>query len=351
MQRVGLIGEDLQGGVGVSDASAPLPEVLMAHRNARTTVYARRLIVARYLAGWPPARIAEQLGISRATAHKWIGRHRDEGLDGLEDRSSRPHTTPTRTCAEVEDRVLALRAEIRRGAVYLAGELGLASSTVGRILARHHVPALAATDPITGEPVRRRHTGIRYERHRPGELVHVDVKKLGRVPDGGGWRLHGRDTGRALGEKQGRRGRTGYDYLHVAVDDHSRLAYVEALPDERDMTCAEFLHRAVAWFRARGVTVLRVLTDNAQVYRRGRNWTAVCVALGLRRRFTKPGCPWTNGKAERFNRTLLAEFAYAQPWLSNTHRRGALPTWVQHYNTRRAHSALGGQPPASRLTA
>jgi transposase InsO family protein len=321
----------------------------VAHRNARTTVYARRLIVERHRAGWPAARIAEQLGISRATVHKWIRRHRDEGEAGLADRSSRPHTSPTRTPAAVEARVLAARAEIHRGAVYLAGELGLVASTVGRILARHHVPRLATVDPITGVEVRRRHSGVRYERHHPGDLLHVDVKKLGRVPDGGGWRLHGRDNNP---DRERHRGRgIGYDYLHVAVDDRTRLAYVEALPDERDITCAQFLHRAVAWFRQQGVSVLRVLTDNAKVYRVAQNWRVVCVALGLRRRFTKPGCPWTNGKAERFNRTLLSEFAYARPWLSNNERCAALPDWVAHYNTRRAHSALGGRPPVSRLAA
>jgi transposase InsO family protein len=316
----------------------------MAHRNARTTVYARRLMVQRHLAGWPQARIAEQLGVSRPTVSKWIGRYRAEGWAGLEDRSSRPHTTPNRVDPATEAQILALRERERRGAVFLAGELGLVASTVGRVLARHQVPHLAAIDPITGEPVRRRHSGIRYEHRQPGDLLHVDVKKLGRVPDGGGWRLHGRRE-----EVRGRG--IGYDYLHVAVDDHSRVAYVEALPDERDATCAGFLHRALTWFRERGVVVLRVLTDNAKVYRVGHNWAAVCVALGIRRRFTKPGCPWTNGKAERFNRTLLSEFAYAQPWLSNHERLAALDSWVARYNTRRAHSALGGRPPATRLAA
>jgi len=320
----------------------------VAHRNARTTVYARRLIVERHTAGWPAARIAEQLGVSRATVHKWIRRHREEGPVGLEDRSSRPYEMPARTAAAVETQVLAMRAQLRRGAVYLAGELGLVASTVGRILARHRVPALAAVDPITGALVRRRHSGIRYERANPGDLLHVDVKKLGRVPDGGGWRLHGRDATMAQRHKPVR---IGYDYLHVAVDDRTRLAYVEALPDERDLTCAEFLYRAVTWFRAQGVGVLRVLTDNALVYRRGQNWHAVCIGLGLRRRFTKPGCPWTNGKAERFNRTLLTEFAYARPWTSNPERRAALPGWIVHYNTRRAHAALGGRPPVTRLAA
>jgi transposase len=211
----------------------------VAHRNARTTVYARRLIVERRLAGWPAARIAEQLGISRATVHKWLRRHRDEGWPGLADRSSRPHTSPTRTPVQVEAQILTLRRRAHRGPVFLAGQLGLVASTVGRVLRRHHVPALAATDPITGALVRRRHSGIRYERSRPGELVHVDVKKLGRVPDGGGWRLHGRDDNP---DREAHRGRgIGYDFLHVAVDDHTRLAYVEALADERDLSCAGFL--------------------------------------------------------------------------------------------------------------
>ena len=165
----------------------------MAHRNARLTLHARRLLVERVTAGWPAARVAEQLGISRATVYKWVRRHRDTGDAGLLDRSSRPHHSPTRTPTEVEDQILALRRQRHRGPVFLAGELGLVASTVGRVLHRHHVPALAAIDPITGAPVRRRHSGIRYERAHPGELVHVDVKKLGRIPDGGGWRLHGRE--------------------------------------------------------------------------------------------------------------------------------------------------------------
>jgi transposase InsO family protein len=312
------------------------------HRNARLTVHARLLIVERSRSGWPQARIAEQLGVSRGTVRKWLGRHQAEGLPGLEDRSSRPHRIANQTSPQVEARVLALRADRHRGAVFLAGELGLVASTVGRVLRRHQVPALAAIDAITGEPLRRPRGGPRYERHRPGELVHVDVKKLGRVPDGGGWRLHGRS--------EAVRGRgNGYDFLHVAVDDHSRIAYIEALPDERDATCAGFLHRAATWFHQRGITVERVLTDNAMTYRQGRNWTAVCVALGIRRRFIKPGCPWTNGKAERLNRTLLTEFAYARPWTSNHQRIAALDSWVADYNTRRAHSALGGQPPITRL--
>lgn len=314
----------------------------MAHANARTTLYARHLIVQRHQAGWPAARIAEQLGISRATVHKWLARHHAEGPAGLADRSSRPHHSPTRMNATTETAILRLREQLRRGPIHLARHLGLAASTVGRVLRRHHVPHLAALDAITGHPVRHRHSERRYERHAPGELLHIDVKKLGRVPEGGGWRAHGRsETVRGRG--------IGYDYLHVAVDDHSRLAYVEALPDEKDPTCAGFLYRAVAWFRGHGVRVLRILTDNAKVYRIGGCWRAVCVGLGLRRRFIKPRCPWTNGKAERFNRTLQTEFAYARAWACNQHRLDALPEWVAHYNTERAHSALAGHPPITRL--
>jgi transposase InsO family protein len=318
----------------------------VAHANARTNLYGRRLIVERWQGGWPAARIAEQLGVSRATVHKWVRRYRQEGWAGLADRSSRPHRSPTRVQPRVEARVLALRVKTHRGAVFIAGQLRLPASTVGRILRRHHVPALACIDPITGLEVRRRHSNIRYERERTGELLHIDVKKLGRVPDGGGWRLHGRE---ACVEHRHKKTPTGYDFLHVAVDDHSRIAYVEALPDEKDPSAAAFLRRAVAWFAARGVRIERILTDNAMVYRHGTNWTRACAELGIGRRFIKAGCPWTNGKAERFNRTLLTEFAYARPWTSNRQRRAALPKWVTAYNTRRAHSALGGKPPITRL--
>jgi len=252
---------------------------------------------------------------------------------------------PNRTPIKVENRVLATRRRRKRGAVVIAAELGLNPSTVGRILARHQVPHLAVIDPITGQRIRSsRRSCNRYEHTLPGEMIHVDVKKLGRIPRGGGWRLHGRS------EAVKGRG-NGYDYVHTAIDDHTRLAYSEIHADEKDMTCAQFLHRALAWFAAHGIHVRRVLTDNAMVYRQGTNWGWVCVAWQLKRRFTKPGCPWTNGKAERFNRTLLSEWAYAHPWTSNTLRRRGLDRFLRHYNTRRGHSALGGRPPISRLAA
>ena len=321
----------------------------MAHASARTNLFARRLMVERVAAGWPAAHVAEQLGVSRATVHKWLRRHAEGGDAALVDRSSRPIRMPARTPTRVEKRVLAARRRRQRGAVVLAADLGLNPSTVGRILARHHVPDLAAVDPITGDPVRcSRRSANRYEHPTPGAMIHVDVKKLGRIPPGGGWRLRGREATVAHKHK---RIKTGYDYVHTAIDDHTRLAYSEIHPDEKDATCAGFLHRALAWFAEHGMQVRRVLTDNALVYRHGTDWGWVCTAWQLKRRFTKPGCPWTNGKAERFNRTLLTEWAYAHPWTSNNLRRRGLDRFLHHYNTRRGHSALGGHPPISRLTA
>jgi transposase InsO family protein len=321
----------------------------MAHANARTNLFARRLMVERVAAGWPAAHVAEQLGVSRATVHKWLRRYAEGGDAGLADRSSRPRRMPARTSKRIEARVLAARTRRKRGAVVLAAELGMNPSTVGRVLARHQVPNLAVIDSITGERIRSsRRSENRYEHRAPGDLIHVDVKKLGRIPAGGGWRLHGRENTRQHKHKLVK---IGYDYVHTAIDDHTRLAYSEVLADEKDHTCAAFLHRALAWFAAHGVHIRRVLTDNAMVYRHGTDWAWVCTAWQLKRRFTKPGCPWTNGKAERFNRTLLTEWAYARPWTSNTLRRRGLDRFLRFYNTRRGHSALGGHPPISRLAA
>jgi len=236
--------------------------------------------------------------VSRATVHKWLRRHAEAGEAGLADRSSRPYRMPARTPARVEARVLAARRRRHRGAVVLAAELGLNPSTVGRILARHRVPRLATIDPITGQPVRgSRRSPNRYEHDRPGSMIHVDVKKLGRIPPGGGWRLLGRDATAAHKHK---RVKIGYDYVHTAIDDHTRLAYSEVLADEKDTTCAAFLHRALTWFTDHGITVGRVLTDNAMVYRHGTDWAWVCSAWQLKRRFTKPGSPLD----ERQSRTL-----------------------------------------------
>jgi transposase InsO family protein len=317
----------------------------VAHANARTTVYARKLIVDRVLAGHRPGEVAKQLGVSRQTVYKWVRRWRAEGWAGLADRSSRPHRMPRRTSVETTAVIVAARRAHHAGPVRLAAILGIAASTIGAVLARAGMPRLADVDRLTGELLRgRRHSDRRYEREHPGDLLHVDVKKLGRVPAGGGWRIHGRSE-----EVRGRG--LGWDYVHVAIDDHTRLAYAEVLPDERAATCAGFLTRAAAWFAAHGVTVHRVLTDNALSYRKGAAWIAACTQLRIGRRFIQPGRPWTNGKAERFNRTLQSEWAYATAWTSNDQRTTALDSWLEHYNTARSHSALGGHPPISRLAA
>jgi transposase InsO family protein len=314
-------------------------------------VYGRNLAVERYLAGHKVKDIAGQLGVSRTTVYKWIARYALEGPAGLADRSSRPHRSPRQVPLAVELHILQARLDLHAGPVQLAAELGLPASTIGQVLRRWCVPQLADLDRISGELLRSRATDERYEHARPGDLLHVDVKKLGRIPDGGGWRLDGANASNHDRNRKWAQP-VGFDFVHVAVDDFSRVVYAEVLPDERVATCAAFLHRAVQWFHDQhGVTVRRVLTDNAMSYRRGNAWAAVCSALQLKRRFIKPFCPWTNGKAERFNRTLLTDWAYARPWTSNTQRTQAFDGFLDRYNTRRAHTALGGRPPISRLAA
>jgi transposase InsO family protein len=284
------------------------------------------------------------MGVSRQCAHRWVARFDAEGEAGLLDRSSRPHRVPSRTSPEIEAVVLAARAEHRRGQDWLGPELGVPARTVSRILRRRQVPKLCTCDPMTGEVIRAsKTTAVRYERARPGELVHMDVKKLGRIPDGGGWKAFGRGQ-----STRGRDHRVGFDYVHSLVDDHSRLAYSEILGDERGATCAAFLGRAIDYFAAHGITSIeRLMTDNAWAYR----WSLreLCAARGIKQVFIRPHCPWQNGKVERLNRTLLTEWAYRQVFLTNDERSAALAPWLEHYNTRRRHSALGGLPPVSRL--
>jgi transposase InsO family protein len=322
------------------------PEVLVPHGNARTTVHGRKLIVARHRAGWKQAHIAAAMGISRKCVQTWISRYEAEGEAGLVDRSSRPHTSPTRTPVEVEDRIVATRISQRRGPAWIAAEVGVPARTVSRVLARRGQPRLCVLDPLTGQVLRAsKATAVRYERSRPGELVHMDVKKLGRIPDGGGWRALGRA---ARESTRSRSSKLGYDYVHSLVDDYSRLAYSEILPDEKGPTCAAFLDRAAAYFAARGIPrIERVMTDNAWAYKY--SLRDVCAAIGARQKFIKPHCPWQNGKVERLNRTLSTEWAYRQVFTSNAERAAALAPWIEHYNTQRRHSALGGLPPISRL--
>ncbi|WP_045563648.1 IS481 family transposase [Streptomyces sp. FxanaA7] len=310
----------------------------MSHRNARLTLHGRRLLVERVSAGRPVAHVAAEMGISRATAHKWIRRWRSEGEPGLRDRSSRPLTTPHRTAAAVEARVCRLRQTRKLGPARLGPILDLPASTVHRVLVRHGLNRLAFMDRPTGQVIRR------YERDRPGELVHVDVKKLGRIPDGGGHKVLGRQAGRA------RRSNMGFDYIHSAVDDHSRLAYSEIHGDEKATTCANFLRRAAAFFQSAGIgRIERVLTDNAWPYRKSFAWQQALADLGAAGKLTRAYRPQTNGKVERFNRTLLDEWAYLRPYTSNTERTEALTDFLHTYNHHRCHTALGGQPPISRV--
>jgi len=311
----------------------------VAHARAKLTPFGRLLLVSRVLEeGWPVAHAAEVQGVSRATAYKWVRRYREEGPGGLEDRSSRPKRCPHALPPSRVRRVLTARRKLRHGPHRLGPALGLPRSTVYGVLRRHGVSRLAASDRSTGVP-------IRYERDRPGELLHVDVKKLGRIPPGGGHRVLGLETARGSRRKRG----LGYDYLHVAVDDHSRVAFVRVFSDERGETTTRFLLEAAGYFADRGVRVERVMTDRHHSYLLSRSFAAALTRIGARHVPTRSYRPQTNGKAERFIRTMLAEWAYVRAYLSNGQRLKALPRWLDFYNRLRPHTALGGQPPASRL--
>lgn len=317
------------------------------HANARLTMHGRVLLVTRIrVHGRPIAHVAREMGLSRQCGSKWVARYDAHGWAGLLDRSSRPHHRPRRTSDELEQLVLAERLDDPAGPEVLAARTGVAARTVTRILRRHDRPRLADCDPVTGELIRAtRRSGRRYEHPEPGDMVHVDVKKLGRIPDGGGWRAHGR------AETPKHHTRIGFDYIHAMVDDHSRLAYAEVLPDEKGTTCAGFLTRAAAAFHAAGIPRIdRVLTDNAMSYRNSKAFAAAVAELGARQKFTRPHCPWTNGKVERFNRTLAHEWAYRRPYSSNEQRTLAFTDWLDHYNNRRPHTACSGRPPATRLS-
>jgi len=321
----------------------------VSHRNARLTVHGRRLLVHRVrVEGSPVAHVAKAMGVSRQCAHRWVARFDSEGDAGLHDRSSRPRHSPTRTSPEIEAQVLAARVEHRRGQDWIGPELGVAPRTVSRILRRHHVPRLVECDPLTGEVIRAsKTTAVRYERDRPGELVHMDVKKIGRIPDGGGWRAHGRQMGSTSAKKKAR---IGFDYVHSVVDDHSRFAYSEVLDDEKGDTCAAFFERALAVFAEYGITVERLMTDNHWSYTKSTKLAELLERHRIAHKLIRPHCPWQNGKVERFNRTLQTEWAYRHVFNSNDERTEALAPWLESYNTRRRHSAIGGLPPISRLS-
>jgi len=306
------------------------------HANAKLTPAGRLLLVQRIAAGRPIAHVAQEMGVARQTASRWWRRWLAEGTAGLYDRSSRPHRSPRRTPRPLQHRIERLRRRRKLGPVRIADRLGLAPSTVYRVLRRLGLHRLTWLDRPTGQTIRR------YEHPHPGDLVHVDIKKLGRIPKGGGWKAHGRG-------QAGVRQRVGYAYIHSAVDDHSRLAYSEVLGDERARTAMGFWDRAQAWFAARGIVVQAMLTDNGSAYRSS-DFARLCSESGVRHRFTRPYRPQTNGKVERFNRTLLEEWAYVRVYRSEQARTQALTRWLHQYNHHRRHSALGGLPPVSRVT-
>jgi transposase InsO family protein len=276
------------------------------------------------------------MNISRDRAYVWWRRYQEHGVAGLQDRSSRPHSSPTRTKRSREQRVVTLRINRALGPARIAGIVHMPASTVHRVLTRHGLNRLDHLDRATREPVRR------IQMNRPGELVHVDVKKLGRIPNGGGWRVNGRVAERG----RWHRTKVGYAFVHSAVDGYSRLAYSEVLADEQGATAAAFWIRAAAFFAEHGIAVERVLSDNGSCYRSN----AFRAALGSTvHTFTRPYRPATNGKVERFNRTLLSEWAYARPWRSDGQRTRALTAWLHRYNHHRHHTAIGG-PPVSRVS-
>jgi transposase InsO family protein len=321
------------------------------HANAALTPRARlrlaRLIVEQ---GWSIPRAAERYDVSWRTGKKWSDRYRAEGSAGMVDRSSAPHRQPNRTPAPVVRKIVHLRWKQRLGPVEIGDRLGLPSSTVHAVLVRCRLNRLTHIDRATGDPVRR------YEHTHPGDLLHVDVKKLGRVPDGGGWRYVGRKQGNRnraqtpdLPRNKWHNALTGTCYLHTVIDDHSRVAYVEAHDDETTQTATGVLRNAVAWFAERGVVVQRVLSDNGSCYR-STLWHQTCADLGITVKKTQPYRPQTNGKIERFHRTLAEGWAFKKFYTSETARLAALPTWVHEYNHHRPHSAIGKCSPITRLT-
>ncbi|WP_280430367.1 IS481 family transposase [Nocardia brasiliensis] len=322
----------------------------MVHGNAPLSELGR-LRLARCVVedGWPLRRAAERFQVSHVTAARWAQRYRQAGPVGMADRSSRPHRSPNRTPTRTERRIIKVRVLRRWGPARIAYLLGLNPSTVHRVLARYNMTRLRWLDRATGEPIRR------YEHAQPGDLVHIDVKKLGKIPAGGGWRMLGRQLGRRNKQADKSSGvlsvhrnpLRGYHYLHTAIDDHSRLAYSEVLADETKDTAAAFWVRAEAWFASCGIAVAKVLTDNGSCYRSH----VFKQALGpIKHKRTRPYRPQTNGKVERFHRTLADEWAYARLYSSDAERCAAFTAWLHTYNHHRGHTALAGHPPASRVT-
>jgi transposase InsO family protein len=324
----------------------------VVHANAALTP-AHRLRVARLIVEekWPVARAAEHFNVSWPTAKRWATRLVVEGTAGMQDRSSRPHRSPNRTPLRRERRIIVARLHRRLGPVQLSTLLGVPASTVHAVLVRYRLHRLSHVDRRTGQPARR------YEHPYPGSLIHVDVKKLGNIPDGGGWRSVGRPQGnrnrqamRDIKPRGAHRNpRMGHAFVHTVIDDHSRVAYAEIHDDETAQTAVAVLRRALAWYAELGVTVERVLSDNGSAYR-SHAWHDACRDLGISPKKTRPYRPQTNGKIERFHRTMGEEWALGPVYHSEDERRTALPAWLDHYNRIRLHTAIGKRPPLSRLT-
>ncbi|MEK6465673.1 IS481 family transposase [Pseudonocardia alni] len=323
----------------------------MVHANAPLSERGRLRLARLIVEGDVPiAAAAARFQVAWPTAKRWADRYRTDGPAGMVDRSSRPHHSPRATPAPVVRRIVHLRWKKHLGPVQIADRVGVAPSTVHRVLVRCRINRLAHVDRATGQPVRR------YEHPAPGDLLHVDVKKLGNIPDGGGWRYVGRaqgDRNRAATPGKSRnahhQAKMGTAFVHTVLDDHSRLAYAEIHDDETAATAIAVLRNAVAWFSDRGVTTRRVLSDNGSAYR-SHAWRDTCVELGITPKRTRPYRPQTNGKIERFHRTLADGWAFARLYPGETQRRRALPGWLHEYNHHRPHTAIGGLPPISRLT-
>jgi transposase InsO family protein len=330
------------------------------HPNATLTP-AGRLKMARLVVkkNWTEVLAAERFSVGITTVRRWVGRYRDAlerglpPLAAMQDRSSRPRRSPHQLPRRVERRILGLRISRRWGPARIAYRLGLNPSTVHKVLQRYRCPRLKWTDPATGTRVKWARAKVHHYVHAaPGDLVHVDINKLGKIPEGGGWRVHGRDSAQARrvhaardkATRAGAPASRGYAYLHHAVDDHSRLAYSEIHSDERKETAVGFWRRARRWFARHGITVRAVLTDNGSCYR-SKLWAKALAGGSIKHRRTRPYRPQTNGKVERFNRTLLEEWAYAVEYRSEAERVAAYRGWLHTYNHHRGHTALKGKSP------
>ena len=317
----------------------------MPHANAKLTPRGRLLIVARLRDGWTQAQVADAMGVSRTVVSRCKKRYADEQEAGLLDRSSRPARSPRALPESAVQEICRARRELKLGPHQLSARLGRPRSTIYRVLRREGLSRLCDLDPLSGETIRRQ--PLRYERERPGELVHLDVKKLRRIPDGGGRR---KDPGwyETNTSFRIRGGLRGQDFIHVAVDDHSRVAVAAPFPDERAESAVAFLDQTVRAYRGHGVQVKCVLTDNGACYR-SRMFRARAGELGVHLHYTRPYRPQTNGKAEAFIKTLKREWAYVTIYSSNIGRLDALPLFLNYYNHSRPHTSLGLRPPISRL--